>query len=183
MLVLYALEMRTHDGALIGVGILCAVLLVQEGRGVDMSSPPGRITKTYPERGPIQQDRFDEVLSINCFRCGQNKKSKLIAIYRGDWDHILCNGCYGRLLSIYEIQAGTSDDDAKAGSVAELLPSTVAQADIRAAIESMHVAEHRSRSLSGEALKFLATAEDVAGTFRADPAIVWYPAVIGLCKA
>jgi len=31
--------------------------------------------------------------------------SKLITVYRGDWSKRLCNSCYGRLLSIYEIKA------------------------------------------------------------------------------
>lgn len=148
-----------------------------------MGAPPAVIIKTYPQRGPMQQFRVNDSLSFNCFRCGRNKKSKLLTIYRGDWDHLLCNGCYGRLLSIYEVQAGALDEGAKADALAELLLSKIAEADVRASVERLHVAEHRTVFLSTQALKFLATAEYVARSLFPEPALDWCPAVIGLCKA
>jgi hypothetical protein len=44
-------------------------------------------------------------------------------------------------------------------------------------------AEVRAERLSREALRFIATAEHVAGTLEATPQLEWSPAVIGLCKA
>ena len=67
---------------------------------------PSTAIKTYPPRGPMQQFRFADVTAFECFRCGQAKKSKLLTIYSGDWNRRLCNGCYGRLLSLYDIKAG-----------------------------------------------------------------------------
>ena len=75
-----------------------------------MQPVPSTLTKTYPKRGPLQQFRFAEGTAFKCFRCGDTKKSKLITVYSGDWSRKLCNGCYGRLLSLYEIKAGTGTD-------------------------------------------------------------------------
>ena len=68
------------------------------------AKPLELITKEYPQLGPLQQFRFDKSVSFSGFRCGQNKISKLITIYNNDWNKRLCNGCYGRLLSIYNIK-------------------------------------------------------------------------------
>ena len=86
---------------------------------------PSTITKTYPQRGPLQQFRFAEGTAFRCFRCGDSKKSKLIAVYSGDWSRKLCNGCYGRLLSLYEIKAGMAADDQRAEQLADVLLSLV----------------------------------------------------------
>ena len=79
-----------------------------------MEPVPSTTIKTYPRRGPLQQFRFADRTAFRCFRCGVTKKSKLITVYAGDWSKRLCNGCYGRLLSLHEIKAGTSSDDQRA---------------------------------------------------------------------
>jgi len=61
---------------------------------------PSQIEKEYPLRCPLCQYRFKEATAFHCFRCGVSKKAKLITIYAHDWNRRLCNGCYGRLLSI-----------------------------------------------------------------------------------
>jgi transcription elongation factor Elf1 len=76
-----------------------------------MTKPLEKITKEYPKRGPLSQFRFEKSISFNCFRCGQSKTSKLLTIYNSDWGKRLCNGCYGRLLSIYDIKAGQTGID------------------------------------------------------------------------
>jgi hypothetical protein len=86
-----------------------------------MEPVPSTITKTYAQRGPLQQFRFAESTAFRCFRCGDTKKSKLITVYNSDWSKRLCNGCYGRLLSLYEIKAGTAADDQKAEELAAAL--------------------------------------------------------------
>jgi hypothetical protein len=126
---------------------------------------PSTITKTYPPRGPLQQFRFVESSAFNCFRCGEAKKSKLITVYQGDWSHRLCNGCYGRLLLLYEIKAGTASDDLKAEELANALLSAVGADDQRQAERLFRAAEERAEELSAEAVRFIATAEHVAGQF------------------
>jgi hypothetical protein len=148
-----------------------------------MQPAPSTLTKTYPPRGPLQQFRFADSTAFDCFRCCQAKKSKLIAVYCGDWSKRLCNGCYGRLLSLYEIKAGTAADDERAEGLASALIAMVAQDDARQAEKLFRALEQRAARLSSEALRFIATAEYVADRLEAEPQLEWSPAVIGLCKA
>ncbi len=148
-----------------------------------MEPVPSTVTKTYPQRGPLQQFRFFEGTAFFCFRCGQTKKSKLITVYAGDWSRRLCNGCYGRLLSLYEIKAGTTAESERAEELAAALLSTVALDNRRQAERLYRASEKRAEKLCSESLRFVATAEHVAGQLEAIPQLEWSPAVIGLCKA
>jgi hypothetical protein len=148
-----------------------------------MEPVPSTVTKKYPQRGPLQQVRFAESTAFNCFRCGDSKKSKLIAVYDGDWSKRLCNGCYGRLLSLYEIKAGTPADAQSAEELAHVLLSMVALDDQRRAESLFKASETRAEYLSAKSLQFVATAEHVAQQLQAEPQLEWSPAVIGLCKA
>jgi hypothetical protein len=148
-----------------------------------MEPVPSTVVKTYPRRGPLQQFRFAESTAFSCFRCGDTKKSKLITVYDSDWSKRLCNGCYGRLLSLYEIKAGTAADDERAEELAAALLSAVAREDQRQAERLFKTSEKRAERLSAESVRFIATAEYVAGQLQAGPQLEWSPAVIGLCKA
>src|SRR6516164_170405 len=92
-----------------------------------MGRPLRSIVKEFPPRGPMQQFRLDSASAFHCFRCGADKTAKLVTVYGGDWNKLLCNGCYGRLLSIYEIKGGTQPDDERANSLAELLLGLVSR--------------------------------------------------------
>jgi hypothetical protein len=129
-----------------------------------MEPVPSTVTKTYPRRGPLQQFRFAGATAFRCFRCGASKKSKLITVYQGNWSRRLCNGCYGRLLSLYEIKAGTAADDERAEQIAAVLLSLVAIDDQRHAERLLLASETRASRLSPETLRFLATAEHVAAS-------------------
>ena len=148
-----------------------------------MEPVPSTITKTYPQRGPLQQFRFAEGTAFRCFRCGNTKKSKLITVYASDWSRRLCNGCYGCLLFLYEIKAGTKADDERAEELAAALLSVVALEDQRQAERVYRTSEKRAERLSPETVRFIATAEHIAGQLQAVPQLEWSPAVIGLCKA
>lgn len=148
-----------------------------------MEPVPSTVTKTYPQRGPLQQFRFAESTAFRCFRCGDLKKSKLITVYSGDWARKLCNGCYGRLLSLYEIKAGTAADDQRAELLAAALLSLVSLAQQQEAERLFRASDKRAEALSAEALRFVATAEHVAIQLESDAQLEWSPAVIGLCKA
>jgi hypothetical protein len=148
-----------------------------------MESVPSSVTKTYPQRGPLQQFRFAHSTAFKCFRCTESKKSKLITVYGGDWSKRLCNGCYGRLLSLYEIKAGTATDDERAEELAAALLSMVTLEDQRQGERLFRAAEERAQRLSTEAIRFIVTAEHVAGHLEEKPQLEWSPAVIGLCKA
>lgn len=148
-----------------------------------MEPIPSTVTKTYPQRGPLQQFRFAEGTAFRCFRCGDTKKSKLITVYAGDWSRKLCNGCYGRLLSLYEIKAGTTSDDQRAEQLGDTLLSLVTVDEQRQAEHLFRASDNRAKALSPEALRFIATAEHVAGQLESNAQLEWSPAVIGLCKA
>ena len=144
---------------------------------------PSDVTKRYPQRGPLQQFRFAESTSFRCYRCGTAKKSRLITVYMRDWSRRLCNGCYGNLLSLYEIKAGTKLDDARAEELAAALLAVVALEDRRLAERVYRSAEKRAECLAPETVRFIVTAEHVAGQLQSEPQLEWSPAVIGLCKA
>lgn len=148
-----------------------------------MQPIPSNITKTYPQRGPLQQYRFAESLSFVCFRCGDTKKSKLITLYDKDWSKRLCNGCYGRLLSLYEIKAGTDSDDQKVEELTAQLLAMVSADDQRRSEEILRAADNRAVLLSHESVRFISTSEHVARQLQGSPYLEWSPAVIGLCKA
>ncbi|MDY0144119.1 MAG: hypothetical protein RBR97_19735 [Bacteroidales bacterium] len=148
-----------------------------------MSKPLEKITKEYPKRGPLGQYRFDKSISFTCFRCGQIKISKLITIYNENWDKRLCNGCYGRLLSIYDIKAGQTEIDEKAEQLLTVLTKLVDDNQIREKTKRINIQLNKTNFLSPISLRFLATSECVAETLTKESNLDWSPAIIGLCKA
>ena len=144
---------------------------------------PSTVTKTYPKRGPLQQFRFIEATAFRCFRCSSAKKSKLITVYSGDWSRKLCNGCYGRLLSLYETKSGTGAEDKRAEQLGYALFFLVTVDQQRQAERLFRASDNRAAALSSEALRFIVTAEHVAGQLASNAQLEWSPAVIGLCKA
>jgi len=57
------------------------------------------VVNEYPQRGDLQQFRLSKVTTFTCDRCGKQKTAKLVAIKHGDWNALVCNGCYGWLLA------------------------------------------------------------------------------------
>ncbi|MBE3124234.1 MAG: hypothetical protein IMZ57_01075 [Acidobacteria bacterium] len=106
----------------------------------------------------------------------------MITVYGGDWSRKLCNGCYGRLLSLFEIKAGIIPDDQRVEALVGTLLATVALDDQRQAERILKASEKRAQELSPEAVRFIATAEHIAGQLQDEPQLEWSPAVIGLCK-
>ena len=127
-----------------------------------MEPVPSKVTRTYPQRGPLQQFRFAESTAFRCFRCGTTKKSKLITIYQGSWSRRLCNGCYGRLLSIYNVKAGDGPENERCEALAVALIGFVATEDRREAERAYRTSDARVAHLAPEAVRFIATAEHVA---------------------
>lgn len=148
-----------------------------------MNSNNVKIVKDYPARGPLHQYRLGESTAFRCFRCGDSKKSKLIALYDDNWERLLCNGCYGRLLSIYDIKAGTTSDDEKAAELASLLLSLLVPNQQREAERLFQLSENRAQYLSPHSLRFVASSEYASNAFQSGPDLEWSPVIIGLCKA
>ena len=60
---------------------------------------PEKVVKEFPRHGDLQLNRLEKLHEFQCERCRAVKKSKLVAVRGGDWSKLLCNGCYGLLLS------------------------------------------------------------------------------------
>ena len=148
-----------------------------------MSKPLENISKEYPKRGPLKQFRFEKSISFNCFRCGQSKTSKLISIYNNDWSKRLCNGCYGRLLSIYGIKVGQTEIDEKAEKLVDVLIKLVDDNKVREQSSKINIQSNKVKFLSPTTMRFFATSECVAETLTKESNLDWSPAIIGLCKA
>lgn len=146
---------------------------------------PGRyeVIKTYPQRGPLQQYRVASATAFGCFRCGRTKTSKLVTVFRGDWERLLCNGCYGRLLALHEARAGEADTTGAAQAMSEQLLLLVPEDDARMAEDRIRLRDDRVQHLEPKTLRLLATAEYVATQLVIATDLDWSAAVIGLCKA
>lgn len=148
-----------------------------------MSKPLELVIKEYPKRGPLSQFRFEKSISFSCFRCGETKISKLITIYNGNWNKRLCNGCYGGLLSIYDIKAGQTTVDEKVEQLLRVLIKLVDENKIREQTKKINLQSNKINYLSPISIRFFATSECVAETLSKEPNLDWSPAVIGICKA
>lgn len=72
----------------------------QETSPDDMGKPNNfQIIKTFPLPGEWQQYRLAASTKFSCSRCEKSKVSKLVAIGEGKWGCLLCNRCYGLLVS------------------------------------------------------------------------------------
>ncbi len=72
---------------------------IKKSNKLGFSDVSGIMIKTYAEKGDYEQFRNESTVVFNCLRCGREKKSKLVVVYKGNWQKIICNGCYGALLS------------------------------------------------------------------------------------
>jgi hypothetical protein len=131
----------------------------------------------------LQQYRLAASTSFLCFRCGRGKTSKLVSTVQSDWNRLLCNGCYGRVLSIWEIKAGSLEDESRDAALLEMLAAN-ASPDALVRAESRLMASTPGYSLLSEpAQRMLATAHAVTTALRNATDLDWSVAIIGLCKA
>ena len=61
--------------------------------------PPEKTVKGFPMEGDLQLFRLEKPHEFQCLGCQAQKKSKLVAVQGGDWSKLLCNGCYGLMMS------------------------------------------------------------------------------------
>ncbi|MDX3849188.1 hypothetical protein [Streptomyces sp. AK02-01A] len=143
------------------------------------------VIKKYPQRGPLHQYRLAAATTFTCRRCGKDKTSKLAVAIHDKWDLLLCNACYGRLLSIWEIKAGDLGDSERHAELMRLLQGLAREAEVEQARSALIARDSRFALLSSSALTMLATAEAVADGFALKMAteLDWSAAIIGLCKA
>ncbi len=111
------------------------------------------------------------------------KNFQLITTCNNDWNKRLCNGCYGRLLSIYDIKAGQTGIDEKVEQLLEVLIKLVDDSKLREQSTKINLQSNRAKFLTPTTMRFFATSECVAETLTKEPNLDWSPAIIGLCKA
>jgi hypothetical protein len=118
------------------------------------------IVKRYPPRGNLQLFRYDSKAPFECWRCRRTKVSKLQAIVTLEEPRIICNACYGRLLSLAEIKAQDIEPWLKAEQIHGL---TLKEISARTAAQAAEKQERRYKQywkfLSDEAKRFIGTAE------------------------
>jgi hypothetical protein len=141
------------------------------------------IVKTYPRRGPLHQHRLASATQFECFRCGQQKTSKLLTVVEDDWNRLICNGCYGRLLSIWEIKTGALPDDARDRALLQALTASVSPEEIARTRSHLQREQAGYPQLSETAQLMIATSHAVKGALQSATGLDWSAAVIGLCKA
>jgi hypothetical protein len=98
---------------------------------------------------------------------------------------LLCNGCYGYLLSIWEIRAGTQPDAERDNDLLHVLTSAITAAQVEQGRAVLLARETRANALSTETQTLLSTAEAVhAGLVPWQATdLDWSVAVLPLCKA
>ncbi|MFF8768331.1 hypothetical protein ACF07Q_27775 [Nocardiopsis dassonvillei] len=142
------------------------------------------VIKAYPQRGPLCQYRLSAATAFECSRCGKSKKAKLISVILDDWSRLLCNACYGRLLSLWEIKSGESTDEERHEGILSLLRGLSSEDQVERSRRALLERHGQSGFLSQAALTMLATSEAVAsGLSLKATELDWSAAVIGLCKA
>jgi hypothetical protein len=57
------------------------------------------VIKTFPEHGQMQLVRLRIAAEFHCSRCDLAKRADLLAVVAGDWQRLLCKGCYLELSS------------------------------------------------------------------------------------
>jgi hypothetical protein len=115
-------------------------------------------------------------------------------VYGGRADKLLCNACYGFLLSVYEVKSGTDPDDIRAEKLADLLLGFVVAKggergrgvpglQYRAMPAAQAAVSLPWPPLCHEAERFVRTASEVAHALEDVADLDWSVAVLGLCKA
>jgi hypothetical protein len=104
-------------------------------------------------------------------------------VFAGDWAQLLCNGCYGWLLSVYNVKANADDAGAKTEVLAAGLVRLVPIDAARRYEELLVLRERRARTLQPRSLRLLATSTFVATQLEGTTSLDWSAAIIGLCKA
>jgi hypothetical protein len=64
-----------------------------------MSDLAKLVIKRFPEKRDMQLVCLRIAAKFKCSHCHAPKQAKLLAVQSDDWDRLLCEECYGKLLS------------------------------------------------------------------------------------
>lgn len=143
-----------------------------------------KIIKHYPPSGNLQLFRYDSSAPFECWRCRQTKVSKLQAIVSLEQSRIICNACYGYLLSLTEIKAQDIEPWLKAEQIHDLtLKEVSAKAAAKAAEKQAQRRKQYWKFLSAEARRFIGTAEYLYEQMADRDDLDFSPLIIELVKS
>jgi hypothetical protein len=142
-----------------------------------------QIEKEFAPRCGMRLIRLVEPRIFTCSRCTEAKKSKLFARPDVAPDRHLCNGCYGYLLSVFDIKKGSQSEDEKSSLLAAALLQAFSKAQKQESERLFRIAEKRAGYLDSKSVLFLSTANLVEDALAQKHELDWSPAVIGYCKA
>jgi hypothetical protein len=63
-----------------------------------MSDLSKLVLKAFPENGDMQLVCLRVPSEFHCFRCNTTQRATLVAVVSGDWNRLLCKGCYEKRL-------------------------------------------------------------------------------------
>jgi len=139
--------------------------------------------KAYQPRHGLQLFRYEQSIIFQCARCGEAKKTKLQASYGHTPGQLLCNGCYGFLLSVLDIRERRASEDEKADLLSTLLLQEFSKAQKQDAEKRLRLSEKRSVYLDQRSIIFVSTSDLVQTALSAHSDLDWSPGIIGYCKA
>ena len=64
-----------------------------------MSDVAKLVITTFPENRNMQLVCLRIPLKFRCCHCNAAKRAKMLAVASGDWERLLCEGCYTKLLA------------------------------------------------------------------------------------
>src|SRR5437870_781662 len=117
-----------------------------------------QIQKEYAPRCGMRLIRLADSHIFTCSRCNQAKRSKLFARPDIAPGRCLCNGCYGYLLSVFDIKKGSQSEDEKSSLLAVALLQAFSRAKKQEAERLFRIAERRAGYLDSRSVLFLSTA-------------------------
>lgn len=142
------------------------------------------IVKRYPPRGNLQLFRYDSNAPYECWRCRKTKVSKLQAIVSLERPRIICNACYGYLLSLADIKAQDIEPWMKAEQIHNLtLKEVSAKVAAQAAEKQARRRKQYWKFLSPEARRFICTAEYLYEQIKDRDDLDFSPLIIELVKS
>lgn len=141
------------------------------------------VMKRYPSRGNLELIRYDSNAPFECWRCRKTKVSRLQAIVNLERPRIICNACYGYLLSLAEIKAQNIELWLKAEQIHDL---TIKEVSAKQAAQAVEKQEQRLKQywkfLSHQARLFIGTAEYLYERMTDRDDLDFSPLVIELVK-
>lgn len=142
------------------------------------------IVKRYPPKHKLQLIRYDSNAPFECWRCRKTKISKLQAIVILERPRIICNACYGLLLSLAEIKAQDIEPWLKAEQIHDL---TLKEVSAKMAAEAAEKGTRRRKQywkfLSPETKRFIGTAEYLYEQMADREDLDFSPLIIELVKS